>query len=168
MRAGKSRSLQKSDLLRHLHSFYFTLQKRKENSCHTQKRVNQCSVTDTRRQMGPMYKRFQHIYTCTHRIMHRRHTICHICTTATQRQHDTEHSHTHTHTRYTSTEDRRGKRLFWKDEMDLRQPGEQHEQHVHQNQSARTQSLILVSELRYECTSQSTRFCVLFVFLFFF
>lgn len=47
----------------------------------------------------------------------------------------------HTHTRYTSTEDRRGKRLFWKDEMDLRQPGEQHEQHVHQNQSARTQSL---------------------------
>lgn len=78
--------------------FISLLQKRKENSCHTQKRVNQCSVTDTRRQMGPMYKRFQHIYTCTHRIMHRRHTICHICTTATQRQHDTEHSHTHTHT----------------------------------------------------------------------
>lgn len=119
--------------------FISLLQKRKENSCRTQKRVNQCSVTDTRRQMGPMYKRFQHIYTCTHRIMHWRHTICHICTTATQRQHDTGHSHTHT--RYTSTEDRRGKRLFWKDEMDLRQPGEQHEQHVHQNQSARTQSL---------------------------
>lgn len=76
--------------------FISLLQKRKENSCHTQKRVNQCSVTDTRRQMGPMYKRFQHIYTCTHRIMHRRHTICHICTTAKTARHGA-FPHTHTH-----------------------------------------------------------------------
>lgn len=141
--------------------FISLLQKRKENSCHTQKRVNQCSVTDTRRQMGPMYKRFQHIYTCTHRIMHRRHTICHICTTATQRQHDTEHSHTHTHTlhfhrgqkRKTAfLEGRNGPAAAWRAARAARTP-----------EPVRSHSKSsLVSELRYD--SQSTRFCVLLFF----
>lgn len=137
MRAGKSRSLQKSNLLRHLHFFISLYKNEKENSCHTQKRVNQCSVTDTRRQMGPMYKKistYLHMYTQDYAQKITQYV------TYVQRPHKDSTTRS-IPTRYTSTEDRTGKRLFWEDEMDLRQPGEQHDRHVHQNQSAHTQSL---------------------------
>lgn len=93
-------------------TFYFTLQKGNENSRHTQEGVNRCSVIDTRRRMGAHVQETSNIFTHVHTG---------LCTedtqyvTYVQRRPHKDSTTRSIPTRYTSTEDRTGKRLFWKD-----------------------------------------------------
>lgn len=137
LRAGKGRSLQTSNLLRHLHLFYFTLQKGKENSRHTQKGVNQCSVIDTRRQMGPMYRRFQtYLHMYTQDYAQKIHNMSHMYNGHTKTARHGAFPHV-TLPQRTEQENGFSGRMG---AMEPWQPGEQRDQRDQQNQPAHVES----------------------------
>lgn len=114
-------------------TFYFTLQKTKRKTLATHRHEWINAHVDKWDRCTRDFNIFTHVHTglCTEDTQY---------VTYVQRTHKDSTTQS-IPTRYTSTEDETGNGLFWNNGMDLWQPGEQHDQHVHQKQTTLIQIL---------------------------